>query len=91
MSICAIAASVFSLLYSVLNNILGSTLSRLEAKQFLEHLPAGSVYALTQWALAAKQFGDGYGCPFDRPQMSFAERLLKLQRLPSPEPRSSTG
>lgn len=43
-------------------------------------LPAAAAYALAQWALAGKRDGDGYGFPFDRPLLCFAERLLELKR-----------
>jgi hypothetical protein len=35
---------------------------------------------LALWALHGKHSGDGYGFPFDRPLLDFAERLLQLQR-----------
>ena len=39
-------------------------------------------YSLIQWALAGKTQGEGYGFPFDRPQVAFAQRLRVLaQRL----------
>jgi len=42
-----------------------------------------STYSLTLWALHGKHSGDGYGFPFDRPLLGFAQRLLDLhQRLP---------
>lgn len=39
-----------------------------------------SAYGLALWALHGKHSGDGYGFPFDRPLLSFAERLLELDR-----------
>jgi len=50
-----------------------------EAPDDPELVPAATVYALIQWALKGKQLGDGYGFPFDRPLMGFAERLLELK------------
>lgn len=42
-----------------------------------------STYSLVLWALQGKHCGDGYGFPFDRPLLGFAERLLELeQRMP---------
>ena len=42
-----------------------------------------ATYSLTLWALHGKHSGDGYGFPFDRPLLNFAERLLELyRRLP---------
>ena len=46
-------------------------------------LPLLSAYGLTLWALHGKHSGDGYGFPFDRPLLNFAERLLELnQQMP---------
>ena len=39
-----------------------------------------SAYSLALWALHGKHSGDGYGFPFDRPLLDFAERLLELDR-----------
>jgi hypothetical protein len=44
-------------------------------------LPLISTYSLTLWALHGKRCGDGYGFPFDRPLLGFAERLLELEGL----------
>jgi hypothetical protein len=44
-------------------------------------LPTASAYALSLWCLQGKHSGDGYGFPFDRPLLEFAERLLELNRL----------
>jgi hypothetical protein len=46
-------------------------------------LPLAATYALTLWALQGKHCGDGYGFPFDRPLLDFAERLLELDLLMS--------
>jgi hypothetical protein len=46
--------------------------------------PLLSAYALALWALHGKHTGDGYGFPFDRPLLGFAERLIELdQQMPS--------
>ncbi len=45
-----------------------------------ELFPAGCAYVLVKWALNGKKIGHGYGFPFDRPNLSFAERLLQLHR-----------
>jgi hypothetical protein len=48
----------------------------------LENFPLLCAYSLIQWALEAKTEGEGYGFPFDRPQVEFAKRLRVLgQRL----------
>lgn len=41
-------------------------------------LPMASTYSLALWCLHGKNSGDGYGFPFDRPHLMFAERLLEL-------------
>lgn len=42
-----------------------------------------STYSLVLWALRGKHKGGGYGFPFDRPLLEFADRLLELgRRLP---------
>lgn len=48
----------------------------------LESFPLLCAYSLIQWALAGKAEGEGYGFPFDRPQVELAKRLRVLgQRL----------
>ena len=37
--------------------------------------PLLCAYSLTQWMLEGKTQGEGYGFPFDRPQLEFARRL----------------
>ena len=39
---------------------------------------AQATYALALWCLQAKNSGDGYGFPFDRPLLALAERVLIL-------------
>ncbi len=42
-----------------------------------------SAYSMTLWIMQGKHSGDGYGFPFDRPLLVFAERLLEVQhKLP---------
>jgi len=40
--------------------------------------PVVGAYTLIQWVLSAKAEGDGYGFPFDRPHLAFAQRLRRL-------------
>lgn len=40
--------------------------------------PVVSTYALILWALAGKNQGEGYGFPFDRPYVTFVQRLRSL-------------
>ena len=48
------------------------------APEAFELAPAVAAYTLIQWALKGKSDGDGYGFPFDRPHLSFAQRLRHL-------------
>jgi hypothetical protein len=43
-------------------------------------LPLASTYSMTLWILQGKNSGDGYGFPFDRPLLVFAERLCEVQQ-----------
>ncbi len=58
----------------------------------LERFPLLCAYSLIQWALAGKAHGEGYGFPFDRPQVEFAKRLLVLaQKLEQIKDRHLRG
>ena len=48
---------------------------KLPENKFL--LPSAITYVLASWCLRGKHIGDGYGFPFDRPQLQFSERLLE--------------
>jgi hypothetical protein len=43
-----------------------------------ELIPTITTYSLILWALDGKHQGDGYGFPFDRPHVVFAQRLLSV-------------
>lgn len=43
-------------------------------------LPLASAYSMTLWILQGKHSGAGYGFPFDRPLLIFAERILEVQQ-----------
>ena len=43
--------------------------------------PITAIYLLAMWALQGKHEGDGYGFPFDRTLLIFAERILELNRI----------
>ncbi len=47
----------------------------IDCPNLLSHVLA---YTLSLWVLQGKHCGDGYGFPFDRPLLTFAERLLAL-------------
>ena len=42
--------------------------------------PVISAYSLIIWALDGNNQGDGYGFPFDRPQLIFVQRLISLHK-----------
>lgn len=50
-------------------------------KEHLERFPLFCAYTLICWALAGKDRADGYGFPFDRPQLELASRLLAVHEL----------
>lgn len=54
-----------------------------------EFLRAISAFSLIEWILEGMKQGDGYGFPFDRPHVVFAQRLREaFSRLPSvPKPK----
>ncbi|MEK7786322.1 MAG: transposase, partial [Chloroflexota bacterium] len=58
-------------------------------------IPLISAYSLIQWALQARQPRQGYGFPFDRPHVTFAQRLRALhsqiQSLTPPLPLGRLG
>ncbi len=51
------------------------------APEMFECAPVISAYTLIQWALKGKSEGNGYGFPFDRPHLYFAQRLLHLNAI----------
>ena len=48
------------------------------APEVFEFAPVFAAYTLIQWALKARTEGEGYGFPFDRPHLTFAQRLRHL-------------
>lgn len=48
---------------------------------WMENSIAAIVYVLTQWTLEGKNDGDGYGFPFDRPYLSFYQRLCSMHEV----------
>lgn len=57
---------------------LASAIRDTEPMEDMSLFPLASVYTLALWCLKGKKTGDGYGFPFDRPLLEFAERLLAL-------------
>lgn len=55
----------------------GMANERLDPDSF-SFVPLLGAYTLIQWALRGKTQGDGYGFPFDRPHLAFAQRLRHL-------------
>ena len=62
------------------SNPVGLAKTVLNFKEETPLFPLISAYGLGLWALQGKQSGDGYGFPFDRPLLCFAERLLELEQ-----------
>jgi hypothetical protein len=62
------------------SNPTGLAKTILNVKEETPLLPLIAAYGLALWALQGKQSGDGYGFPFDRPLLCFAERLLELEQ-----------
>jgi hypothetical protein len=63
--------------------MLAKTIKAAEPSEDAGLMPAAATYSLALWALHGKRSGDGYGFPFDRPLLDFAQRLLELyHRLP---------
>ncbi|MFO7821897.1 MAG: transposase [Lentisphaeria bacterium] len=60
------------------SDLMGLAKAILSAEKTPPLLPLLSAYSLASWALDGKNTGDGYGFPFDRPLLSFAERLIDL-------------
>ena len=48
--------------------------------QAVDRFPLLCAYSLIQWVLEGKSQGEGYGFPFDRPQVEFARRLLMISK-----------
>jgi hypothetical protein len=57
---------------------MASAIKNTEPLVDMTFFPLSSTYALALWCLQGKKSGDGYGFPFDRPLLEFAERLLIL-------------
>lgn len=69
-----------SLLESFCQSVQAGSLPAAAADQF----PLLGAYSLIQWVLEGKTQGQGYGFPFDRPQLEFAQRLLAVSKALEP-------
>jgi len=58
--------------------LMAETIKTAAASQNTGLMPLAAAYSLALWALQGKHCGDGYGFPFDRPLLAFAERLIEL-------------
>jgi hypothetical protein len=58
--------------------LIAEAIKTADASQNTGLMPLAAAYSLALWALHGKHCGDGYGFPFDRPLLVFAERLIKL-------------
>ena len=47
----------------------------------INHIPVVAAYTLALWALEGKKQGKGYGFPFDRPYLTFYQRLETLHSV----------
>ena len=59
---------------------LAKAIKAVDPLEDIERLPLASTYSLALWTLQGKHNGDGYGFPFDRPLLEFAQRLLELNQ-----------
>ena len=78
--LCALVRQTRQAAYEQSSNPIDLPKAILNAEQTASLLPLLSAYGLALWALHGKHSGDGYGFPFDRPLLSFAERLVELDR-----------
>jgi len=60
---------------------LAEALKTAGAAQDIRLMPLAATYSLALWVLHGKHCGDGYGFPFDRPLLVFAERLIEVSAL----------
>jgi hypothetical protein len=51
------------------------------AAQHMELMPLAVTYSLALWTLQGKHCGDGYGFPFDRSLLVFAERAIEVSAV----------
>jgi len=58
--------------------MLAKTIKKAAPLEDFTLMPVATAYCLTLWALQGKHCGDGYGFPFDRPLLDFAQRLLNI-------------
>jgi len=58
--------------------LLASAIKEARLPDDMEHAPLLLVYLLALWVLQGKKSGDGFGFPFDRPLLDFADRFLAL-------------
>ncbi len=58
--------------------LMAEAIKNAAASQDTGRMPLAAAYSLALWALQGKHCGDGYGFPFDRPLLVFAERVIEL-------------
>jgi hypothetical protein len=78
--LCALVRQTRQAAYEQSSNPIDLPKAILNAEQTPSLLPLLSAYGLALWALHGKHSGDGYGFPFDRPLLSFAKRVMELDR-----------
>jgi len=77
-ALCALARQLAHRLTGARPKRLARAIGAVDAGVDPERLPAACAYALTKWILEGKKTGGGYGMPFDRPNLSFAQRMLQI-------------
>ncbi len=78
--LCALVREIRQAACEQSSDPIGLAKTILDVKEETPLLPLITAYGLSLWALQGKQSGDGYGFPFDRPLLCFAERLLELEQ-----------
>lgn len=63
---------------SVDSSLLASAIQEVRLLDNMAQMPLLLTYLLALWAQQGKKIGDGYGFPFDRPLLDFADRLSAL-------------
>ncbi len=60
-------------------DLLAKAIRTLDSQVSKDILPIAATYSFALWALRGRHSGNGYGFPFDRPLLEFAERLTELE------------
>jgi hypothetical protein len=77
-ALCALARQLARKLIDSRPEHLARAINTADADVDTRHLPTACAYALAKWILKGKKTGGGYGMPFDRPNLNFAERIMQI-------------